>query len=89
MAIILPNTFQAAVRSRSLLPFVGAGFSKNIDKELPDWSEVIKYAASILDYNPEILTLQPSVHASDLSILQVSVRCGQDYHTETQRVRIA
>jgi len=58
MAIILPNTFQDAVRSRRLLPFVGAGFSKNIDKELPDWSEVIKFAASILDYDPEILTLQ-------------------------------
>jgi len=58
MAIDLPITFKEAVTKRRLLPFVGAGFSKNIDTELPDWSEVINDAAEILDYDPEILKLQ-------------------------------
>lgn len=58
MDLDLPSSFQEAVRERRIIPFIGAGFSKNIDSSLPNWSEVIHRAAELLDYDPPILTAQ-------------------------------
>src|SRR5947207_8703206 len=58
MDLDLPSSFEEAVRERRILPFIGAGFSKNIDSTLPNWSEVIYRSAELLDYDPLILTTQ-------------------------------
>ncbi len=54
----VPQKFEEAVRERRLVPFIGAGFSKNVDKDFPNWSEVITSSAGLLEYDPEILATQ-------------------------------
>jgi hypothetical protein len=58
MPLSLPPSFALAVERRQLLLFVGAGFSKNISADMPSWAEVIRKAAGLLDYDPDILETQ-------------------------------
>jgi hypothetical protein len=58
MGLDLPQSFVDAVRQRRLLPFIGAGFSKNISGGFPNWSELIRHSADLLDYDPDILLSQ-------------------------------
>lgn len=59
MALKLPEGFVESVKQRRLLPFIGAGFSKNVDKSFPDWSEVIRSSgADLLDYDSDVLATQ-------------------------------
>lgn len=58
MPLGLPISLHRAIEQRQLLPFIGAGFSKNISPELPSWSEVIRRSASLLEYDPDVLETQ-------------------------------
>lgn len=52
MAIVIPPHLETAVKERKLIPFIGAGLSKNLG--LPDWSEVTNIISSELGMAPEI-----------------------------------
>jgi hypothetical protein len=54
----LPSGFEEAVKERRLLPFIGAGFSKNVNRKFPNWTDVISRAATLLEYDSEILMAQ-------------------------------
>lgn len=41
-----------------MLPFLGAGFSKNISREMPSWRQLIERAAVTLGYDASILQAQ-------------------------------
>jgi hypothetical protein len=58
MEIELPNDLVSAIEERRIIPFIGAGFSKNIHSDIPNWSEVINESAELLDYDYDILKLQ-------------------------------
>lgn len=52
------DRLMAAARERKLLPFIGAGFSKNIDRSMPSWDELIDIAAKLLNFHPAVLRAQ-------------------------------
>jgi len=54
----IPKDLAIAATERKLLLFIGAGFTRNIDKSLPTWSNIIDEMANILGYDPDILKLQ-------------------------------
>ena len=45
-----------AARDKKLIPFIGAGFSKNLD--LPSWDEVLSIIADKLEWSPEVMLSQ-------------------------------
>ena len=47
-----------AASERRLMPFIGAGFSKNVDRAMPVWDDVIDIAADLLGYTPSVLRAQ-------------------------------
>lgn len=47
-----------AAKERRLMPFIGAGFSKNVDRSMPVWDDVIDIAAGLLDYTPSVIRAQ-------------------------------
>lgn len=49
----IPEELIVAARKRTILPFIGSGFSKNINPNFPNWDEAIKKATELLklDYN--------------------------------------
>lgn len=47
-----------ASAQRKLMPFLGAGFSKNVSREMPSWHQLIGDAAQRLGYNGLILQAQ-------------------------------
>lgn len=53
----IPKSLREASVSRTLLPFIGAGFSKNINANFPDWMGVVDIAADILQFDRELLRL--------------------------------
>lgn len=67
----LPKALIDAARSRRLLPIIGAGFNKNINRDIPDWGQVIDIAARDLNYDPEIMRL----HGDYLQIAEYYDRC--------------
>lgn len=58
MPLSLPTSLYRAIELRQVLPFIGAGFSKNVSPDLPNWAEVIRQSAGLLDYDPDILETQ-------------------------------
>jgi hypothetical protein len=42
-------------RHRRLVPFVGAGFSRCLNAEFPNWSDRSKPAAKLMGYDPDVL----------------------------------
>lgn len=67
----LPKALVDAARSRRLLPIIGAGFTKNVNRDIPDWGQVIDIAAKDLNYDPEIMRL----HGDYLQIAEYYDRC--------------
>lgn len=53
----VPDDLLIAAAERRLLPIIGAGFSKNVDPQIPDWGQVINSATEELGYDPEIMRL--------------------------------
>jgi hypothetical protein len=51
----LPQELKDAAKNRNLIPFIGAGFSKNINKSIPDFSGIVKIAAERLGYSPKVI----------------------------------
>ncbi len=47
-----------AIKNRRLIPFIGAGFSKNVNPSFPDWSQLVPICAKFLDHDPDILSSQ-------------------------------
>ena len=54
----IPKSLARAAAERTLIFFIGAGFTRNIDPSLPTWSDIINQMANLLGYDPEILRLQ-------------------------------
>ena len=46
LIVTLPSDYEAAARERKVIPFIGAGFSKNISTTMPNWGEVMDVVAS-------------------------------------------
>ena len=66
MTVLLPAGYEDAARERKIVPFVGAGFSKNISPHMPNWREVMDVVAKVLGYDPDVLAL----HGDYLQIAQ-------------------
>lgn len=66
MTVLLPSEYEDAARERKIVPFVGAGFSKNISPHMPNWEEVMDIVAKTLGYDPDVLSL----HGDYLQIAQ-------------------
>ncbi len=66
MTVLLPDEYEEAARARKIIPFVGAGFSKNISGNMPNWREVMDVVAHVLGYDPDVLNL----HGDYLQIAQ-------------------
>jgi hypothetical protein len=64
--VLLPDEYEDAARARKIIPFVGAGFSKNISGNMPNWREVMDVVAKVLGYDPDVLNL----HGDYLQIAQ-------------------
>jgi hypothetical protein len=47
-----------ASASRKVLPFLGAGFSKNVSSDLPTWHQLTENAARLLGFDGPILEAQ-------------------------------
>ncbi len=58
--MLLSPKLAEAAENHNLLPFIGAGFSKNIDPKFPDWAQLMPYCAKMLGYDPDILEQQGS-----------------------------
>ncbi|HEV2778885.1 MAG TPA: SIR2 family protein [Actinophytocola sp.] len=66
MTVLLPSEYEDTARERKVIPFVGAGFSKNISADMPNWREVMDIVAKALGYDPDVLGL----HGDYLQIAQ-------------------
>jgi hypothetical protein len=53
-----PIALIKAAAERKVLPFLGAGFSKNISTDMPSWRQLIERAAGRLKYDASILQAQ-------------------------------
>jgi hypothetical protein len=53
--LTLPQALLNAAKTRRLIPFIGAGFSRVFN--LPTWSELIDDIAGLMDFDPEIAGL--------------------------------
>lgn len=49
----IPKELLIAAENRNIIPFIGAGFSK--DLKLPVWDDIINMMAKKLDWNPEVM----------------------------------
>jgi len=79
MSVNLPIEYVEAARERRLLPFVGAGFSKNVSSKFPTWQQLIPLAANLLGYDSEILALQGD-NLQIAEYLSSQKRLGQFYN---------
>jgi hypothetical protein len=66
VTVSLPGEYEDAARERKIIPFIGAGFSKNISPHMPNWGEVMGLVAKTLGYDPDVLNL----HGDYLQIAQ-------------------
>lgn len=66
MTVLFPGEYEDAANERKIIPFVGAGFSKNISASMPNWREVMNIVAKALAYDPDVLGL----HGDYLQIAQ-------------------
>lgn len=66
MVVSLPVEYESAARERKIIPFIGAGFSKNISAHMPNWGEVMEIVAKKLGYDSDVLNL----HGDYLQIAQ-------------------
>lgn len=55
---MLTDELKETIREQRLIPFIGAGFNKNIHPNIPDWSQVMGVAANLLDFDEGILKSQ-------------------------------
>jgi SIR2-like protein len=85
MKFDLPEVFETAVRDRRLLPFIGAGFSKNIHRGFSNWSEIMNQAAEILNYDPEILRIQGD-YLQIAEYLRIKRRIGVLYNALAKQI---
>lgn len=74
MTVLLSGEYEDAARERKIVPFVGAGFSKNISPHMPNWGEVTDVVAKALGYDPDVLSL----HGDYLQIAQYLKIRGKD-----------
>lgn len=79
MPLDLPADFIESVEHRRLLPFIGAGFSKNIDKKIPNWAEIIRRSADLLNYDPDVLTTQGD-YLQIAEYLEINRKLGDLYN---------
>jgi len=54
----LPQSFVTAARQKRLLPFIGAGFSKNVCEHFPNWSQLTNESAKLVNCDHSILNTQ-------------------------------
>jgi hypothetical protein len=85
MALKLSDDFVESVKERRLLPFVGAGFSKNVHNDFPGWAEVIRRGAELLEYDHEVLTTQGD-YLQIAEYLHAKSRLGTLYHDLARRL---
>jgi hypothetical protein len=85
MELLLPVGFDDAVRDRRILPFIGAGFTKNVDKALPAWSAVMSRSAELLDYDPQILLSQGD-YLQIAEYLSIKKRLGKLYKSLEKQI---
>lgn len=71
-ALTLPDDLRIAAHERRLIPFIGSGFSLNINEKFPTWEGIIKEMAAILDYDAPILRL----HGDNLQIAEYLSHTG-------------
>lgn len=57
MTVKIPDGYEDAARERKIIPFVGAGFSKNVSRHMPNWQQVIDLVAKELGYDADVLGL--------------------------------
>lgn len=74
MNATIPPEYEEAARERKVIPFVGAGFSKNIAGHMPSWSQVMTQVADALGFDPEILPL----HGDFLQIAEYLMLRGKE-----------
>jgi hypothetical protein len=81
----LPNSLIEAIEQRRLVPFIGAGFSKNIHNDIPSWSEVIYQSSDLLGYDPEILKIQGD-YLQIAEYLDIKDKLGKLYNKLSKQI---
>lgn len=76
MGISLPPEYEEAARARQIIPFVGAGFSKNISTRMPNWNEVMTVVARVLGFDADVLPLHGD-HLQIAEYLQIRGKQGE------------
>lgn len=78
MQIEFSENLVEAISERRLIPFIGAGFSKNININIPTWAEAINQAAELLGYDSDILKVQGD-YLQIAEYLDIKRKLGQLY----------
>jgi hypothetical protein len=81
----VPHKFEEAVKERRLVPFIGAGFSKNVHKDFPNWSEVVTKSAELLEYDADILSTQGD-YLQIAEYLSIKRRLGDLYNVLAKQI---
>lgn len=78
MGVVLPPEYEEAALARQIIPFVGAGFSKNISSHMPNWSEVMSVVARVLGFDADVLNLHGD-HLQIAEYLQIRGKQGEAF----------